>query len=293
MIQGTPLFRVNFYENDTIKAIFPLNNHIVSVGEKKICYWELSTQKLLYSYEIPERYDYIIDAIIINNRLYLAMINSCIRVFQLPELSPLTNLGEHQGLRKLGAWNNALLSLSLGDGLIVWDIHSQKQTKLIKLEDFRSAESLTTHHDRAYIGFSSGEMLVYDLKNLKPVQKTHHHHTEINDIKISPLCGISGSFSDSVVIWDLNTFLAKKKLRYGGLPGFGSSIDVNNAHFIVGHANNKLRVYDLTTCECLFLGTAHKSSIKVVRFGSKYFFSGDEDGNIMIWDYSWKLNQSV
>jgi WD40 repeat protein len=95
---------------------------------------------------------------------------------------------------------------------------------------------------------------------------------------------ISGSYDDTIKIWDLNTYTCIKTIR-GHLNDVTTVLRLKDGKIASGSRDDSLKIWDPETGECLGTYTGHESSVyPVIELPDGRIVTGGYDKRLMFWD---------
>ncbi len=123
---------------------------------------------------------------------------------------------------------------------------------------------------------------IWDLNTNTCLATLQEHTDYVASLAISGDKLISGSFDNTIKIWDLNTNTCLATLP--GHTDYVTSLAISGDKLFSGSFDNTIKIWDLNTNTCLATLPGHTDCVIPLAISGDKLFSGSNDNTIKIWD---------
>lgn len=135
-------------------------------------------------------------------------------------------------------------------------------------------------------GGNDGKIVIWDVKELKPVGKLLGHDDRIWSLASNKNFCVSGSADGSIKLWDFEQMCQMSTFSNGPNDVYAVDIDSSSSKVISGGFDRTIILYDIETNKEIRTIKEHKGAVTSICFDStgNLAISGGKDMTIHIWD---------
>lgn len=186
-----------------------------------------------------------------------------------------------------------------GDGMVVkWDLTDVENGKIIaKVPASVYAIHYEPERNNLIIGQNYEGIHIINLDTKKELGSVKITESAIFDIKVYQEKIIVASGNGMLSILNYQKLNIQKQWNDSKQSARCIAINPVAKEMAVGFSDNKIRIYDLKTCQCKYEIEAHTNSVFTLRYSPDYrwLLSGSRDAHLKIWDVNdhYQLHESI
>lgn len=119
------------------------------------------------------------------------------------------------------------------------------------------------------------------------------HEGIVRDIAAHADVLITGSYDNTVGVWQISTGKLMHRLRGHTAKVYSVALDYERGHAISGSMDCSVRIWSVADGTCLFTLQGHGSLVGIVRLGYDHLVTAAADGKVRIWGMEYGVNRSV
>lgn len=194
-------------------------------------------------------------------------------------------LSTESKIKKLGISNNYTVAALDNNSIMVWDSISGLEKDFIGPKKDITAIAISSDLKKAFLGSFDSNIYLLDLEKLNGIKKFANHNSIVTSLQLTyDNHVLSGSWDQSVILWDLNGKLIKK-FAHPSCVVSSISASKEKPLVLIASWDNKLYLWNYINDNYKILSghTNVVTSCQITRDG-KYGVSAGADNSVKYWD---------
>jgi len=261
-------------------------DNLLTVGDDyQIKVWDMKTKEEKPIQKLNGHTD-VIRAVQMNEDLILSgECNNIIRIWNSKTYEYVASLSGHtRSVFSLSfREKHTCFSGSLDASLKEWDLSTLTCVRTYQ-DHAKGIKAVSCNNSFIVSGSYDHSIKIWDRLSGVCISTLNCHTATVNAIAISDNLLVSGSEDRTLAVYDPRKFSEQKhKLR--GHQGWVRSVAIRGLHGISGSYDDTIKIWDLSSGQCLHTGHYHKHGVEAVAVDSFRLVSGDILGTSVCWDF--------